>query len=166
MQSSHGSKLTTESVSDHGLADRLFNLLKAVLMPTDDVRFQLVEDNDLTFGQVKALILLARTGEPTSGGAVAESVGISPPVASRSLDSLVQKGFADRTECTEDRRVRLFTATEAGAELAGELVALRRAQVEAFVADLPSDLAERFEALLTDLETAGVIAGVACEERR
>ena len=165
MQPSREKNISAESGSAPGLADRLFDLLKAVLMPTDDVRFQLVEDNDLTFGQAKALILLARSDEPISGGAVAESVGASAPVASRSLDSLVQKGFADRTECTEDRRVRLFTATESGVELAGELAALRRAQVEAFVAELPADLAERFESLLSDLEAAGAIAGASCEER-
>lgn len=152
--SSGASPATGEST----LADRLFALVKAVL-PIDDERFQMVEDNDLTFGQVKALIHLARNDEPMSGGALAESVGVSAPVASRSLDSLVQKDFASREECASDRRVRLFSITESGAEIAGELAALRRAHVEGFVAGIPPEPARRFEELLTELEESGLIGG-------
>ncbi len=156
MQSFPERTQSAEETPGSALPQRLFNLVKVVLMPTDE-RFQLLVDNDLSFGQAKALIHLTRNEEPMSGGALAESIGASAPAASRSLDSLVQRGLADRSESAEDRRVRLFSATTAGSELAAELAALRRAQVEAFAAELPPELAERLDLLLLDLEAAGVI---------
>jgi DNA-binding MarR family transcriptional regulator len=151
-------KKTADVIAIDDLAERLFHFVKAVVMPADDdERFSLMEDHSLTFGQVKALIHLSRAEEPLSCGAIAESIGASAPVASRSLDALVQKGFATRTECENDRRVRLFSTTEAGDDLAAKLVALRRAQVESFAAEIPDELAARLYELLRDLEDEGLI---------
>lgn len=148
------------------LTDRLYQLVKAILLPTDDERFRLVEAHELTFGQVKALVHLTRHGEPVSGGALAESIGASAPVASRSLDALVQKGLADRSECSSDRRVRLFSATDAGAELAAELVALRKTQVSVFVSELPAEIATRLEDLLAEMADSGLLDDAICKEQR
>ena len=74
--------------------------------------------------------------EPLPGGRIAERLGISPAATSRALDGLVNKGLLVRSESAEDRRVRLFAITAAGRDAAERLTALKRAQLERFVAGL------------------------------
>jgi DNA-binding MarR family transcriptional regulator len=92
-----------------------------------------IEENDLSVSQVRALMVLACAAEPVPGARLAERLGFSPAAVSRALDGLVRDGLAVRTESAEDRRVRPFAATDRGRELADELSALRRAQLDRFV---------------------------------
>jgi DNA-binding MarR family transcriptional regulator len=63
---------------------------------------------------------------------LAASAGVAPPTATRMLDALVRDGLAERTPCTDDRRVVHIALTAAGRAAvaeAGERVAANRARV-------------------------------------
>jgi DNA-binding MarR family transcriptional regulator len=63
---------------------------------------------------------------------LAASAGVAPPTATRMLDALVRDGLAERTPCTDDRRVVHIALTDPGHEAvaeAAERVAAGRARV-------------------------------------
>jgi DNA-binding MarR family transcriptional regulator len=63
---------------------------------------------------------------------LAAPAGVAPPTATRMLDALVRDGLAERTPCTDDRRVVHIALTDAGREAvaeAAERVAAARARV-------------------------------------
>lgn len=140
------------------VADLVFALLRAVMLTPDADRFDVIEENDLTVTQVRATMMLAGSDpEPLAGGRIAERIGASPGAVSRALEGLVRKGFTTRRECEEDRRVRLFSITGPGRELADDLVALRRAQIERYLDTLEPADRERIRDALAPLAAAGLL---------
>jgi len=126
--------------SSTDLTDQLFDLFRRVILNPEADHLRVIEEHELTVSQVRALMLLACSDpEPLPGGRIAERLGISPAAISRALDGLVQKGFAERSESADDRRVRPLAITKAGHAVADELSALRRAQFERFVTALDDD---------------------------
>jgi DNA-binding MarR family transcriptional regulator len=99
----------------------------------------------LSFTQVKALHLL-RDAADVNVKDVAESLGMSLPAMSRSLDGLVQRGLVERREYEKDRRAKLVRLLPAGRKVVADV---ERARVSA--------LAE-FTATLSDEERAGLHA--------
>jgi DNA-binding MarR family transcriptional regulator len=85
----------------------------------------------LTLSQYQLLEALRATPRlPVSE--LAASAGVAPPTATRMLDALVRDGLAERTPCTDDRRVVRIALTDAGREAvaeAAERVAAGRARV-------------------------------------
>ena len=140
--------------------DLVYGLMRAIMLTPEEDRFKAIEENDLTVSQVRALVTLACADpEPVSGGRIAERIGASPAAVSRALDGLVQKGFVTRRESTADRRVRLFAMTAPGLELADDLVALRRAQIDGFLNTLTPAERERVHDALVPLAATERIAG-------
>jgi DNA-binding MarR family transcriptional regulator len=103
--------------------------------------FAAMEEADVSVSQVKALKALAEADEPMSLGAVSETLGLSLPAISRSVDGLVRRGLVKREEDPRDRRSKLVTATARGRSTYERLTALRLAGIRGFVADL--DLEEQ-----------------------
>jgi DNA-binding MarR family transcriptional regulator len=120
-------------------AELLYALTRRVTLTTTAERIRKLEESELSMTQVKALLLLVEGGRHT-GGEIAERLGISPAAASRAIDSMIQKGLATRSECADDRRVRLLEATDAGVELAAGIADLRRAQIEKFLETLEPEV--------------------------
>lgn len=131
----------------------LFDLVRELLNDPDAGPFEVIEEQDLSISQIRALLTLACSDpEPLPGGRIAERLGISAAAISRALDGLVRMGLLERRESTADRRVRLLAITDAGREIAAELTALRRAQIERFVDSLPPERVERLAAALAGAE--------------
>jgi DNA-binding MarR family transcriptional regulator len=84
-----------------------------------------VAEQDLSFSQLKTLLLLAEHAGTLSVKDVAERLGISLPAASRAVDSLVRRGLAERTEDPDDRRMKQVRPTRKGDRLTERLVAAR-----------------------------------------
>ncbi len=120
-------------------AELLYALTRRVTLTTTAERIRKLEESELSMTQVKALLLLVEGGRHT-GGEIAERLGISPAAASRAIDSMIQKGLATRSECADDRRVRLLEATDAGVELAAGIADLRKAQIEQFLETLEPEV--------------------------
>ena len=79
---------------------------------------------DLTMGQLKTLMALASEDAAHDGvnvSALAETLGAGKPKTSILVDQLVQLGYVQRTEDSEDRRRTLVTLTPIGDELVTRL---------------------------------------------
>lgn len=98
--------------------------------------FAAMEKADLSITQVKSLHALAEAEEPISLGAVSDTLGLSLPAISRSVDGLVQRGLVKREEDPRDRRSKLLTATGRGRATYERLTALRLAGIRTVIADL------------------------------
>jgi DNA-binding MarR family transcriptional regulator len=135
-------------------SERLFRLLRSIILSPEIDHFSLIDENDLTVSQVRATMTLACADpEPLSGARLAERLGISAPAMSRTLDGLVQKGFVERTESSADRRVRLLNITAAGRDLAEGLTALRHAQIDRFLDGLTGEQTDRLADALESLDS-------------
>ena len=90
-----------------------------------------LEGARLTLSQYQLLEAL-RAAPRLPVSELAASAGVAPPTATRMLDALVRDGLAERTPCTDDRRVVHIGLTEAGREAVAEAagrVAANRARV-------------------------------------
>jgi DNA-binding MarR family transcriptional regulator len=136
------------------LGEQLFELFRQLTLDPEADHLRAVDELDLTLSQVRAIHTLACSDpEPLSGGRIAERLGISPAATSRALDGLVNKGILVRTESAEDRRVRLFAITPDGRAAAERLAALKRAQLERFVAGLEPGRRGALSAALDEIAT-------------
>ena len=86
--------------------------------------------------------------EPYAGRDIAERLEVSLASVSRAVDGLVRSRLVSRVEDTEDRRVRRLSITDKGRRLAGEIVAARMADMEAFTATLTPVQRRKLDAAL------------------
>ena len=107
------------------LARQLAGFLRYAWSRSDSEFTREVAEQDLTFSQLKTLLVLAEHAETLSVKDVAERLGISLPAASRAVDSLVRRGLAERAEDEVDRRVKRVRTTRKGDRLVERLVAAR-----------------------------------------
>jgi DNA-binding MarR family transcriptional regulator len=98
--------------------------------------FAAVGELELTLTQIKLLHNLDEEGAAVSLKAAAESVHVSLPAASRTVDDLVRRGFAARDEDAEDRRMKRVSITDAGRAVIRRLNAARLTGLQQFVDDL------------------------------
>lgn len=119
-------------------AARLGAFLRHVFIFSGGEHLRKMEESGLSLTQVKALLMLAgpEGEEPYAGRDIAERLQISLASVSRAVDGLVRSRLIKRVEDPDDRRVRRLTITTKGRELAGEIVASRLADLEAFAASL------------------------------
>jgi DNA-binding MarR family transcriptional regulator len=109
-----------------------------------------MEESGLSLTQFKALLMLAgpEGEEPYAGRDIAERLQVSLASVSRAVDELVRSRLVSRVEDLEDRRVRRLTITDKGRRLAGEIVAARVADMEAFAASLTPAQRRKLDAAL------------------
>lgn len=151
-------------------AARLGAFLRHVFIFSGGEHLRKMEESGLTLTQVKVLLMLAgpEGDEPYAGRDIAERLAVSLASVSRAVDGLVRKRLASRVEDPDDRRVRRLSITDKGRRLAGEIVAARMADLEAFAESLtPSQrrkLDVALEAMLGDEEIRAAARGL--EEMR
>jgi DNA-binding MarR family transcriptional regulator len=102
----------------------------------DLIRF--MADVDLSFTQVKMLMLLEDRGE-LSVKDVAGALNLSLPAASRAIDGLAHRGLVDRREDEADRRSKIVSLRAGGRQIGETMIARRQATYEEFAAGLPED---------------------------
>jgi DNA-binding MarR family transcriptional regulator len=105
---------------------------------------QAVEEAGLSLTQLKSMHVLASADEDLSTGGLAERLGgLSLPTLSRSVDSLVQRGYVKRAEDAEDRRIKRLRLTAKGRKTIDRLVEIRAAELEAGLETLTDEERER-----------------------
>jgi DNA-binding MarR family transcriptional regulator len=113
---------------------------------------QTVADLDLSFTQVKSLLVL-RDSDGLAVKELGARLKLSLPAASRAVDQLVQRGLVERTESSADRRSRLVALLPAGRRLLDEFTSARTSALERWAASLPADQqAALLDALLPIVE--------------
>lgn len=113
-----------------------------------------VEDQ-VSLPQFRVLVMVATKG-PLNLSAVAESLGVHPSNATRTVDRLVTAGLLDRRDAPADRRQVSLTLTERGEQLVESVFAQRRAAIRQVLAKMP---ANRRQQLPPSLECFAEAAG-------
>lgn len=92
-------------------------------------------DPEVTQQQLRGLVLVA-SESPLNVGGLASALGIHLSNASRLCDRLVQAGWLNRGERTDDRRNLSLTLTPQGTELVHQLMTRRRQTFRKLLAQL------------------------------
>jgi DNA-binding MarR family transcriptional regulator len=96
------------------LAEDIHWLTGELLRRNGGSALALVEENELSPSQLKALLSLARETAPISVGDLATALVISLPSASRAADALCRRGFVARCVCARDHRARDLSLSAEG----------------------------------------------------
>jgi DNA-binding MarR family transcriptional regulator len=118
------------------LARDLGLFLKEVLGSSSREFFAALQEDGISFTQLKCLGRLQDAGEPISLGRLSEELGLSLAATSRAVDGLVQRGEVKRQEDPADRRSKLVSPTARGRAAHERIVAVRLAGVRRFVESL------------------------------
>ena len=89
-------------------------------------------DIDLTFSQVRMLMVLAYVDAAMPIGQIAEHLDLTLASAGRNVDRLCKERLVDRTEDANDRRVKLVQLTTAGHDLVARHFECHRRQLASF----------------------------------
>jgi len=131
-------------------ATRIGAFLRHIFIFSGGEHLRKLEESGLSLTQVKTLLMLAgpEGEEPYAGRDIAERLQISLASVSRAVDGLVRGRLVKRVEDPDDRRVRRLTITDKGRRLAGEIVAARLADLEAFAGSLTAAQRRKLDAAL------------------
>ena len=97
-----------------GLATDLYALVVFLHKNCNSDLFEAVGALELTLTQIKLLHHLEDASQELTLKQGAELVHVSLPAASRMVDELVRRGFVERNEDVEDRRMKRIRLTDAG----------------------------------------------------
>jgi DNA-binding MarR family transcriptional regulator len=115
--------------------------------------------------QIKVLHYLEQNDRSLTVKEAAEVVSLSLPAASRAIDDLVRRGFAERQEDLADRRMKQVSITDKGRAAIRRLNAARLRGLEEFVETLSSQQRARLSSALGKLLERPDIAACRLEDR-
>jgi DNA-binding MarR family transcriptional regulator len=139
--------------SEAQVAAGLYAVLHYLMKSSGRDVFQAMADADLTLTTYKALHALGERelGDDVCVKHVAEDLVMSVPAASRIVDGLHQRGYVERREDEQDRRMKRVRITPAGREVMARVNATRLAAGEQFAATLTEAERKRLAAALAPL---------------
>lgn len=151
-----------EPGSPESLAADLMALMTYIHKRSGEGFFDLVEELDLSFTQIKALMVLEGRAEELSVKELSEFLALSLPATSRTVEGLLQRGYLRRREDAVDRRYKRVCLTPAGGELALALYRERLAGLAEFASSLSERERRRLSGALASLLARDEIA--ACHQ--
>lgn len=92
----------------------------------------------ITLPQFRLLVALGSRG-PLKLVALAEVLGVNPSTATRTVDRLVNAGWAERTSNPESRREVTVGLTRSGRKLVDRVTEYRRREIETIVSRMPTE---------------------------
>jgi DNA-binding MarR family transcriptional regulator len=141
------------------LAGDLYALVVYLHKNCNSDLFAAVGALELTLTQIKLLHHLEDQARELTLKEAAELVLVSLPAASRTVDDLVRRGFVERHEDVEDRRMKRVLLTEAGRSVIRRLNAARLSGLEQFTQTLTDAERRKLSGALSQLlERADVAA--------
>ena len=124
------------NADDKALAADLYALISHVHKHCNADLFAAVGELELSLSQIKLLHHLDDYPTALTLKQGAEAVHVSLPAASRLVEDLVHRGFIERHEDVEDRRMKRIQLTNQGREVIARLNAARLTGLEHFVVGL------------------------------
>lgn len=92
----------------------------------------------ITLPQFRLLVALGSRG-PLKLVALAEVLGVNPSTATRTVDRLVNAGWAERSSSPHSRREITVRLTDSGRELVDRVTEYRRREIAEIVARMPAE---------------------------
>lgn len=133
------------------LASDLYALIVHLHKNCNSDLFEAIGVLELTLTQIKLLHHLEDAERPLTLKEGAELVRVSLPAASRMVDDLVRRGFVERHEDAEDRRMKRVQVTGPGRAVIRQLNAARLAGLQQFTASLTDTERRTLAAALSTL---------------
>jgi DNA-binding MarR family transcriptional regulator len=122
--------------STRAVAQSLFGLTGFLLQRTSPAMFAALEDTGLSMPQLKLLYALEAAEEELSVKALSNRLGCSLPGASRGVEALLQRGFVERREDDEDRRMKRVRISPAGRDVIARTSAIRLDALQQLLSEL------------------------------
>jgi DNA-binding MarR family transcriptional regulator len=139
------------ATEDATLATDLYALIVFLHKNCNADLFEAVGTLELSLSQIKLLHHLDDLPRELSLKEAAEVVHVSMPAASRMVDDLVRRGFAQRREDEDDRRMKRVALTDAGRAAIRRLNAARLSGLEQFAHNLTTNERQALAQALTQL---------------
>ncbi len=133
------------------LATELLAFWHHLMKGQSKTMFALLEELDLTLTQVKALGVLSECACELSVKEFSEELAMSLPGASRTVDSLLRRGFLERREDDRDRRMKRIGITPAGREASRRVLDARLEGLEQYTSSLSAEQRSHLMTALSDL---------------
>jgi DNA-binding MarR family transcriptional regulator len=134
----HGTAEAAAALSpeDRELAADLYALVAHLHKHCNSDLFEAVGALELSLTQIKLLHHLEDSSHELTLKEGAELVHVSLPAASRMVDDLVNRGYVERHEDADDRRMKRVSLTDEGRSVISRLNAARLIGLERFVQGL------------------------------
>jgi DNA-binding MarR family transcriptional regulator len=139
------------AVSPKALAGELLALWSHLMRGSSQAMFAVLGELDLTMTQMKTLSMLDDCLEEVSVKELSESLGLSLPATSRTVEGLLRRGYLSRHEDTADRRIKRVRLTGDGRDIVQRIVTARLQGLEAFATTLTDEQRAGLMAALSDL---------------
>jgi DNA-binding MarR family transcriptional regulator len=136
VQATQTAETATDTTRDASLAEDLYALIVFLHKNCNADLFEAVGALELSLSQIKLLHHLEDQPRELSLKEAAEVVHVSMPAASRMVDDLFRRGFAQRREDDEDRRMKRVCLTDGGRTAIRRLNAARLSGLEQFATNL------------------------------
>jgi len=157
--------MTASKQATDALAADLYAVVIHIHKDCNSDLFEAVGALDLTLTQIKLLHYLEEADEPLALKDAAALVQVSLPAASRLVDDLVRRRFAERNEDLEDRRMKRLSLTEAGSAVQRRLNAARLSGLTRFTESLSEPERELLQTAVAKLLERPEIADCRPEEQ-
>jgi DNA-binding MarR family transcriptional regulator len=142
---------SVRNVSAKRLAGELLSLFHNVMKGGNEQLYALFEELDLTITQLKTLHALDACVSEVSVKELAERLNMSLPGASRTVELLLRRGWLERREDEQDRRMKRVRITDAGRDVVRRIDGARLQGLEAFAATLAPEQRTRLSDALAGL---------------
>jgi DNA-binding MarR family transcriptional regulator len=140
-----------KQVSSRKLAAELLELWHHLMRGSSQQMYALITELDISITQMKTLHVLADNGSEVSVKELADRLGLSLPGASRIVDALMRRGWLERREDPDDRRMKRVRITADGRTVLDRIETARLAGLEDYAASLTPEQRARLSSALSDL---------------
>jgi DNA-binding MarR family transcriptional regulator len=136
----------------HQVAEQMLRLWHFCLSDARPL-YALLEEQSIGLTDLKLLHALAQSPTEPTVKELSERMGLSLPGASRAADALLRRGWVERREDEQDRRMKRLTITDDGRALLRTVEEARLAGLEALIATLPAEDLDRLSAAIAPILT-------------
>ena len=138
-------------MSSRKLAAELLELWHHLMRGSSEQMYALIAELDISITQMKTLHVLADGGSEVSVKELSDRLGLSLPGASRIVDALLRRGWLERREDPDDRRMKRIGITAEGRKALDRIETARLAGLEDYAASLTPEQRTRLSSALSDL---------------
>ena len=112
--------------------------------------YELLDELDISITQMKALHTLDSCADEVSVKDISQRLGLSLPGASRTVDGMLKRGWLERREDDQDRRIKRVRISDDGRDVVRRIDSARLHGFEAFTQTLsPEQRTQLYDALST-----------------
>jgi DNA-binding MarR family transcriptional regulator len=140
-----------KQVSSKELAAELLELWHHLMRGSSQQLYALIAELDISITHMKTLHALSECAREISVKQVSERLNLSLPGASRIVDALLRRGWVERREDPDDRRMKRIGITDAGREIIERIEPARLVGLEQYANSLTGEQRSRLSAALSDL---------------